>query len=95
VARCAEHNYFLLRDPEYLKTNQESVAQAKQALEQIHDLGPGEQSATQQALENVTLYGNSFGMRCHRSPDVFLHSKYQFLGRALGLGARPFLSWEC
>ena len=59
-ARRAERNYFLLRDPEYLKTNQESLAKAKQALEQIHDLASGEQSATQQALANVTLYGEQF-----------------------------------
>ena len=59
-ARRAERNYFLLRDPEYLKTNQESLAKAKQALEQIHDLASGEQSATQQALANVTLYGQQF-----------------------------------
>ena len=59
-ARRAERNYFLLRDPEYLKTNQESLAKTKQALEQIHDLASGEQSATQQALANVTLYGQQF-----------------------------------
>jgi CHASE3 domain sensor protein len=59
-ARRAERNYFLLRDPEYLKTNQASLAQAKQALEHIHDIASGEQSATQQALENVTLYGQQF-----------------------------------
>ena len=34
-ARRAERNYFLLRDPEYLKTNQESLARVKQALEEI------------------------------------------------------------
>ena len=56
-ARRAERNYFLLRDPEYLKVNRESLARAKQAVEKIRDLAPGEQSATQQALENVTLYG--------------------------------------
>ncbi|MGA7696320.1 MAG: hypothetical protein WCA76_14925 [Candidatus Sulfotelmatobacter sp.] len=59
-ARRAERNYFLLRDPEYLKTNQDSLAEAKQSLEQIHDLAPGEDSATKQALENVTLYGQRF-----------------------------------
>ncbi len=59
-ARRAERNYFLLRDPEYLKTNQASLAQAKHALEHIHDIASAEQSATQQALENVTLYGQQF-----------------------------------
>jgi CHASE3 domain sensor protein len=59
-ARRAERNYFLLRDPEYVKANQNSLARVKQALEQIRDLVPGEQSATQQALQNVTLYGQQF-----------------------------------
>lgn len=60
-ARRAERNYFLLRDPEYLKANQESLARVKQALEGVRDLASGEQSATQQALENVSLYGEQFG----------------------------------
>lgn len=59
-ARCAERNYFLLRDPEYLKVNRESLARVEQAVEKIRDLAPGEQSATQHALENVTLYGQQF-----------------------------------
>jgi methyl-accepting chemotaxis protein len=59
-ARRAERNYFLLRDPEHVKANQNSLARVKQALEQIRDLVPGEQSATQQALQNVTLYGQQF-----------------------------------
>ena len=59
-ARRAERNYFLLRDPEYLKANQESLAGVKQALGKIRDLASGEQSATQQALENVTLYSQQF-----------------------------------
>jgi CHASE3 domain sensor protein len=59
-ARRAERNYFLLRDPEYLKVNWESLARVKQALEKIRDLAPAELSATQQALENVTLYGQQF-----------------------------------
>jgi len=62
-ARRAERNYFLLRDPEYLKVNRESLARAKQAVEKIRDLAPGEQSATQQALENVTLYGQQLFSR--------------------------------
>jgi len=59
-ARRAERNYFLLRDPEYLKANRESLARVTEALEKIRDLEPGEQSATQQALENATLYGRQF-----------------------------------
>ena len=56
-ARRAERNYFLLRDPEYLQANRESLARVKQDLGKIRDLASGEQPATQQALENVTLYG--------------------------------------
>jgi CHASE3 domain sensor protein len=59
-ARRAERNYFLFRDPEYLKANHESLAGVKQALGNMRDLASGEQSATQQALENVTLYGQQF-----------------------------------
>jgi CHASE3 domain sensor protein len=59
-ARRAERNFFLLRDPDYLKANREALARAKQALENIRDLASGERSATQQALENVALYGQQF-----------------------------------
>jgi CHASE3 domain sensor protein len=59
-ARRAERNFFLLRDPDYLKANRESLDRTKQALEKIRDLASGEQSATQQALENVALYGQQF-----------------------------------
>jgi CHASE3 domain sensor protein len=45
-ARRAERNYFLLRDPEYLKANQESLAGVKQALEKSRDLASAKQSAT-------------------------------------------------
>ncbi|MGA7629543.1 MAG: hypothetical protein WCB11_02175 [Terriglobales bacterium] len=59
-ARRAERNYFLLRDPEYLKANQQFVGRAKQDLEKLRDLATGEQPATQQALENLTMYGQQF-----------------------------------
>jgi CHASE3 domain sensor protein len=59
-ARRAERNYFLLRDPDYLKANRESLARVKQALEKIRELTSGEQSATQQALENLALYHQQF-----------------------------------
>jgi hypothetical protein len=59
-ARRAERNYFLLRDPEYLRANQESLARATEAEGKIRDLEPEEQSATQQALEKPTLYGRQF-----------------------------------
>ena len=59
-ARRAERNYFLLRDPEYLTANRKSLARVTQALGKIRDLEPGEQSATQQALEKATLYGRQF-----------------------------------
>lgn len=59
-ARRGERNYFLLRDPEYLKANEESLMRVKQALGKISDLAPAEQPVTQQALENVNLYGQQF-----------------------------------
>lgn len=59
-ARRSERNYFLLRDPEYLKSNQQALDRVKQALREIRSLEPGEQSATQQSLESVTLYGRQF-----------------------------------
>lgn len=59
-ARRAERNYFLLRDPEYLRANRESLARATEAVGKIRDLEPEEQSATQQALEKSTLYGRQF-----------------------------------
>ena len=59
-ARRAERNYFLLRDPEYIQANQESLAAIRQDLGKISDLAPAEQSATQQALENVNLYAQQF-----------------------------------
>jgi CHASE3 domain sensor protein len=59
-ARRSERNYFLLRDPEYLKSNLESLDRVKQALGEIRHLEPGEQSTTGQALESVTLYGQQF-----------------------------------
>jgi CHASE3 domain sensor protein len=59
-ARRAERNYFLLRDPEYLRATEESIARVKQALGQISNLAPSEQPVTQQALESLNLYGQQF-----------------------------------
>lgn len=59
-ARRAERNFFLLRDPEYLQANRDSLARVKENLEKIGELASGEQPATQQALENVTLYQQQF-----------------------------------
>jgi CHASE3 domain sensor protein len=59
-ARRAERNYFLLRDPEYLEANRESLARVTEALGKIRDLQPEEQGISQQALEEATLYGRLF-----------------------------------
>ena len=40
--------------------NQGALARVTEALGTIRDLEPGEQSATQQALEKTTLYGRQF-----------------------------------
>ena len=55
-ARRAERSYFLLRDPEYLQANQESLAQVKEILGEIRNLAFVEKDPTQEALENVKLY---------------------------------------
>lgn len=59
-ARRAERSYFLLRDPQYLQTNQESLTQVKEFLGKIRGLASGEASTTQLALENVNLYEQQF-----------------------------------
>ena len=53
-ARRAERNYFLLRDPEYLKANRESLARVTEALEKIRDLEPGERANCEsEATESI------------------------------------------
>ena len=59
-ARRAERSYFLLRDPEYLQANRESLTQVREILGKIRDLASDEQRATQQALENVATYEQQF-----------------------------------
>ena len=59
-ARRAERSYFLLRDPQYLQANQESLAQLQTLLGKIRNLASTEQDSTQHALENVTLYKQQF-----------------------------------
>lgn len=59
-ARRTERNYFLLRDPEYLQANRESLAMLKGTLETIRNLASGEDQATQQALDSVNLYDKQF-----------------------------------
>jgi len=59
-ARRAERSYFLLRDPEYLRANRESLSRVKEILERIRNLASSEQQSTQQALENVSLYEQQF-----------------------------------
>jgi len=59
-ARRAERSYFLLRDPEYLQANQESLTQVKEILGKIRILASDEQRTTEKALENVQLYEQQF-----------------------------------
>jgi CHASE3 domain sensor protein len=59
-ARRAERSYLLLRDPEYLRANQEALTQVKGTLRRIRDLAPDEERPTQEALENVRLYEQQF-----------------------------------
>ena len=60
-ARRAERGYFLLRDPQYLKANQEALAQVKEIARTIEHLAPSEQPATVAVLENAKVYEQQFG----------------------------------
>jgi CHASE3 domain sensor protein len=55
-ARRAARNYALSQDPEYLQTNQKSLANVRQILARIGDLEPDDETIVQQSLEAVTLY---------------------------------------
>jgi CHASE3 domain sensor protein len=59
-ARRAERSYFLLRDPQYLQANHESLTQVKEFLGKIRGFAPEEASTTELALENVDLYEQQF-----------------------------------
>jgi CHASE3 domain sensor protein len=59
-ARRAERNYFLLRDPAYLKANQNSLATVTDTLKKIRSLQPDEEVTTQQVIDAVNLYQQRF-----------------------------------
>ena len=59
-ARRAARNYVLLQDPEYLRTNQKSLTNARQVLVRIGELEPGDETMVQQSLEELTLYQQRF-----------------------------------
>jgi CHASE3 domain sensor protein len=59
-ARRAARNYALSQDPEYLQTNQKSLASVRQILVRIGDLEPDDETIVQQGLEGVTLYQQRF-----------------------------------
>ena len=61
-ARRAARNYALLRDPEYLQTNQKSLTSVRQILVRIGDLEPGDKTIVQQGFEAVTLYQQRFAV---------------------------------
>lgn len=58
-ARRAERSYFLLRDPQYIQANQESLSRLKGIFGKIRELAP-EQDALREALQNVDLYQRQF-----------------------------------
>jgi CHASE3 domain sensor protein len=60
-ARRAERSYLLLRDPQYLKTNQEALVQVQQIAREIGSRASSEPGLTATVLENVTLYQQQFG----------------------------------
>jgi hypothetical protein len=59
--RRAERSYFLLRDPQYLKANQEALAQVKEIARTIEHLAPNEQPVTAAVFENAKVYEQQFG----------------------------------
>lgn len=59
-ARRAERSYFLLRDLEYLKTNQAALREVKQLAAKAANLAPGERPRTVLILENAQLYEQQF-----------------------------------
>jgi nitrogen fixation/metabolism regulation signal transduction histidine kinase len=58
-ARRAERSYFLLRDPQYLQANKESVTQLKTIFGRIRELAPA-QNPPRDGLQNVDLYEQQF-----------------------------------
>jgi CHASE3 domain sensor protein len=58
-ARRAERSYFLLRDPQYLQANKESVTQLKTIFGRIRELAPA-QDPPREGLQNVNLYEQQF-----------------------------------
>lgn len=60
-ARRAERSYLLLRDPQYLKTNEEALVQVQQIAREIGTRASSEQGLTAMVLDNVTLYQQQFG----------------------------------
>jgi CHASE3 domain sensor protein len=59
-ARRTARDYALLQDPEYLPTNQKSLASVRQDLARIGEFEPDDQSIVQQALDAATLYQQRF-----------------------------------
>jgi nitrogen fixation/metabolism regulation signal transduction histidine kinase len=59
-ARRAERSYFLLRDPQYLQANKESLTQLKTIFGRIRELAPA-QDPSREGLQNVDLYEQQFG----------------------------------
>lgn len=58
-ARRAERSYFLLRDPQYLQTNQESLKQLRTIFRKICDLAPA-QDPVREGMQNVDVYEQQF-----------------------------------
>jgi CHASE3 domain sensor protein len=58
-ARRAERSYFLLRDPQYLQANKESVTQLKTIFGRTRVLAPA-QDPPREGLQNVDLYEQQF-----------------------------------
>jgi CHASE3 domain sensor protein len=59
-ARRAARNYVLFQDPEYLRTNQESLTKVRQILVRLGELEPDEETIVQKDLDAVNRYQQRF-----------------------------------
>jgi hypothetical protein len=86
-----ERSYFLLREPQYIRANQESLTRVKEFLGKIRDLTTREDRPTHEALENVALYEQQFGaaVSLAKNPGGTAVERVQQVVQAYG-GPSPF-----
>ena len=73
-ARRAERSYLLLRDPRYLKANEEALVQVQQIAHEIGTRASSEQGLTAMVLDNVTALSGTVRQRSVASTTAWRHS---------------------